>query len=109
MHQKASFPATTNVSLAVSSLDTRFALQMRSVATEIFGRANSSFNQVVALDAEIHALFDEILTARKLGKQTRKNIVGIYQNLQAIGIISPQAAREKKESELEDWLEMNEQ
>lgn len=61
---------------------------MRSGATEIFGRGTSSFNQVVALEPEIHALFDEILTARKLGKQTRKNFIGIYQNQQAIGILS---------------------
>ena len=131
MPQKASFPAAATTALAVSSLDTHhealekeyqwlvkqikrkqtelknFGAQMRSVATEIFERGNRSFNRLVALDTEIHTLFDEILTTRKLGKQTRKSIVGIYHNLQVMGIISPKAEREKKEQDLEERFEPN--
>ena len=131
MPQKASFPPTTTTSLAVSSLNTHhealekeyqwlvkqikrkqtelknFGEQIRSVATEIFERGNRSFNRLVALDTEIHTLFDEILAGRKLGKQTRKSIVGIYHNLQAMGIISPKANHEDNEQEIEEWFEPN--
>ena len=131
MPQKASFPAAATTALAVSSLDTHhealekeyqwlvkqikrkqtelknFDEQMRSVAREIFERGNHNFNQLIALDTEIHTLFDEILTTRKLGKQTRKSIVGIYHNLQAMGIISPKANHEENEQEIEEWFEPN--
>ncbi len=65
-----------------------FLEQMRSVATEIHGRCSPCFHKMASLDEEIHTLFDEILTARKLGKQTRKSIQQIYHNLQVAGIIS---------------------
>jgi len=131
MPQKASLPAATTTALAVSSLNTHhealekeyqwlvkqinkkqtelknFGEQMRSVATEIFERGNHNFNKLIALDTEIHTLFDEILTTRKLGKQTRKSIVGIYHNLQVMGIISPKANHEEKEQDLEEWFEPN--
>jgi hypothetical protein len=65
-----------------------FLEHMRSVATEIHGRCTSCFQKMASLDEEIHSLFDEILTARKLGKQTRKNIEQVYHSLQVAGIIS---------------------
>ncbi|MEB3220264.1 MAG: J domain-containing protein [Nostocales cyanobacterium 94392] len=65
-----------------------FLEQMRSVATEIHARCTPCFQKMALLDDEIHQLFDEILTIRKLGKQTRKNIEQVYRSLQAAGIIS---------------------
>lgn len=65
-----------------------FLEQMRSVATEIHGRCTPCFQKMASLDEEIHTLFDEILTARKLGKQTKKNIQQVYRSLQVAGIIS---------------------
>lgn len=65
-----------------------FLEQMRAVATEIHSRCTPCFQKMASLDEEIHSLFDEILTARKLGKQTRKNIEQVYRSLQVGGIIS---------------------
>jgi rubrerythrin len=50
----------------------KFLDQMRSLATEIFQRGQPLYQKLSDLDSEIHALFDEILTARKLGQQTKK-------------------------------------
>ncbi|MEM6400532.1 MAG: J domain-containing protein [Cyanobacteria bacterium P01_D01_bin.116] len=65
-----------------------FLEQMRSVATEIHSRCTPCFQKMASLDEEIHSVFEEILTRRKLGKQTRKNIEQVYQSLQVAGIIS---------------------
>ena len=65
-----------------------FLEQMRAVATEIHSRCTPCFQKMASLDEEIHSLFDEILTARKLGKQTKKNIEQVYRSLQVAGIIS---------------------
>ena len=67
----------------------KFLDQMRSLATEIFQRGQPLYEKLTDLDREIHALFDEILTARKLGQQTKKRILGIYETLQLTGVISP--------------------
>ncbi|MEO1378010.1 MAG: molecular chaperone DnaJ, partial [Cyanobacteria bacterium J06635_10] len=65
-----------------------FLEQMRSVAAEIHGRCTPCFQKMASLDEEIHRIFDEILTVRKLGKKTRKKIQQVYRNLQLSGIIS---------------------
>ncbi|BAZ66189.1 heat shock protein DnaJ domain-containing protein [Fischerella sp. NIES-4106] len=99
-------PVTSTTTLALSSLHIRiealekehqwllkqikrkqkelnnFVEQMRSFATDIFHRGTPSFKKLAALDEEIHSLFDEIFATRKFGKQTKKNIEGIYRNLQ---------------------------
>jgi hypothetical protein len=67
----------------------KFLDQMRSLATEIFHRGQPLYQKLIDLDREIHALFDEILTARKWGRQRKKDILGIYQTLQFTGVISP--------------------
>ena len=86
---------------------------MRAVATEIHSRCTPCFQKMASLDEEIHSLFDEILTARKLGKQTRKNIEQVYRSLQVAGIISvklssiendfPEDFFEAEEEEEEDF------
>ena len=73
--------------------------QMRSLATEVIQKGEQFYKQLVDLDREIHALFEEIFTTRKFGKQSQKSIQGIYRNLQMMGIISPKI---DKNDELED-------
>ncbi len=115
MSQKtlSSSPNNVTTSLALSSLHERQAVlekenqwllkqikrkrtelnnyveQMRSVATEIYQKCTPRFKEIAAIDREIHTLFDEIFSKKKLGKQSRKNIQQIYLNLQFSGVISP--------------------
>ncbi len=87
-----------------------FVEQMRSLATDIFNRCNPKFQKLVDIDREIHTLFDEILTLRKLGKQSRKDIEAIYYQLQIARIISPKPQKhpEHEEGELDEPFETNE-
>ncbi|TAF11208.1 MAG: J domain-containing protein [Nostocales cyanobacterium] len=83
-----------------------FVERMRSLATEIFQKASPCFQKMSALDQEIHALFKEILTTRKLGKQTQKKIESLYMNLQMGGIISHKSIHEQQEED--DDLDLDE-
>ena len=65
-----------------------FVEKMRSLATEVFHKVSPNMKTMAELDEEIHALFAEILTTRKMGKQTQKNIESLYRSLQMGGIIS---------------------
>jgi chaperonin cofactor prefoldin len=82
-----------------------FVEKMRSLATDIFHRSSPSLNKMADLDREIHALFEEIFSSRKFGKQTEKNIKGVYRNLQIAGIISRKVEREEEDTELDDLFE----
>lgn len=82
-----------------------FVEQMRSLATEIFHRSASSYQKIQSLDEEIHALFEEIFTNRKFGKQTKKNIEKIYQTLQMAGIITPKVESFDADTELDELFE----
>ncbi len=66
-----------------------FLDQMRSIATEIFQQATPLSQKLIALDAEIHHLFEAILTTKKLGKKSRQEITSLYHSLQIMGILSP--------------------
>lgn len=63
--------------------------QMHSIATEIHQKCTPRFNKLAAIDREIHTLFDEIFSKKKLGKESEKNIQQLYFNLQFSGVISP--------------------
>ncbi|MGF1498329.1 MAG: J domain-containing protein [Elainellaceae cyanobacterium] len=65
-----------------------FMNQMRDIVTEIFQRGAESFKEVREIDEEIHALFQEILTKRKLRKRSRQEVEDIYHILQFQGAIS---------------------
>ncbi len=65
-----------------------FLDQMRSIATQIFQQATPLSQKMIALDAEIHKLFEEILTTKKLGKKSRQDITEVYHSLQLAGIVS---------------------
>jgi hypothetical protein len=71
-----------------------FIERMRVLATKVFQQGEPLYQKLMQLDREIHALFDEILTERKLGKKTFKDILEIYQRLQMMGIISPKIDRQ---------------
>ena len=71
-----------------------FVEKMRSLATEVFHKVSPNMKTMAELDEEIHGLFAEILTAKKLGKQTQKNIESLYRSLQMGGIISYKAIDE---------------
>jgi hypothetical protein len=88
-----------------------FVEKMRSLATEVFHRVSPNMKTMAELDAEIHALFAEILNTRKMGKQTQKNIQSLYRSLQMGGIISYKPIEEEKENddneELDELFEDN--
>ena len=86
-----------------------FVEKMRSLATEVFHRVSPNMQTMAELDAEIHALFAEILTTRKMGKQTQKNIQSLYRSLQMGGIISykPIEEEEDDDEELDELFEDN--
>jgi hypothetical protein len=85
-----------------------FVEKMRSLATEVFHRVSPNMKTMAELDEEIHALFAEILTTRKLGKQTKKNIESLYRSLQMEGIISCKPIDEDDNEELDELFEENE-
>jgi hypothetical protein len=85
-----------------------FLEQMRAVATEIHSRCTPCFQRMASLDEEIHQVFDQILTTRKLGKQTRKNIEQVYRSLQVAGIISVKLNLTEDDSG-EDFFEAGEE
>ncbi|MEA5528973.1 J domain-containing protein [Dolichospermum sp. UHCC 0684] len=86
-----------------------FVEKMRSLATEVFHRVSPNMQTMAELDAEIHALFAEILTTRKMGKQTQKNIQSLYRSLQMGGIISykPIEEEDDDDEELDELFEDN--
>jgi hypothetical protein len=70
--------------------------RIREIGVEVSQRSLPILQQILDLDRQLHAAFDEIFAGRKLGKQTRKNIERVYANLQAAGLISPRNARSTK-------------
>lgn len=78
-----------------------FVEHIRSLATQVFQKATPSFTKMSELDKEIHNLFAEIFSTRKLGKQTEKKVKAVYLNLQLTGIISPKFTSEDSEQELD--------
>ena len=67
--------------------------RIHELAVEVSRRSAPLLQQLLDLDLKLHAIFAEIFSGRKLGKQTRKNVELIYANLQAAGLISPRPDR----------------
>jgi hypothetical protein len=88
-----------------------FVNQMRSAALEFFEKTAPVYQKATNLDQEIHDLFNEILTQRKFGKQSRRQIEEIYQTLQVIGLISHRIEEEEDEEgqELDELFEFEEE
>ena len=78
---------------------TNFLEQMREIAIEIAQQSRPFHERILELDGEIHSMFEEIFTTRKLGKQSRKKVEEVYKMLQMMGVISP------KYDEVEEDLE----
>ncbi|MHC5939416.1 J domain-containing protein [Nostoc sp.] len=79
-----------------------FVEQMRSFGTEFLNKATPGFRKMAELDQEIHALFEEIFTTRKFGKQTLKNIQAVYRDLQVTGAISLKPNSQQLDTELDE-------
>ncbi|MBD2176814.1 molecular chaperone DnaJ [Pseudanabaena sp. FACHB-1998] len=62
---------------------------IKEVGIQIAQRVAPFRQKMVELDEKIHTIFQEILTGRKLGKKSRKDIETVYYHLQSDGIISP--------------------
>ena len=88
-----------------------FVNQMRSVALEVFEKTAPIYQKATNLDQEIHDLFNEILTQRKFGKQSRREIEQIYQTLQVIGLISHKMEDEEDDEgqEFDELFEFGEE
>jgi len=87
---------------------------IEEVGRQIALRTAPLMQKVMEIDNKIHELFTEILTGRKLGKKSRKDIESVYYSLQVGGVISPrfEAFSQKKNMfdefdfdnvETEDW------
>ena len=72
-----------------------FLTQMRSLAAGMFEHMAPVFKKLDAVDSEVHDLFAEILSKRKLGKKSRAQIEGIYRNMQFVGVVSPRTLEEE--------------
>ncbi|MBE9228645.1 J domain-containing protein [Phormidium sp. LEGE 05292] len=78
-----------------------FVDQMRSIATQMFHRTVPIMKKLTEIDRQIHSLFDEIFQ-RKFGKQSQRDIEGVYQILQMQGIISPKSSESQDIPELDE-------
>lgn len=62
---------------------------IKEVGIQLAQRIAPFRQKMLELDEQIHSVFQEILTGRKLGKKSRKDIEAVYHHLQFDGVISP--------------------
>lgn len=86
-----------------------FVEQMRSIASQMFTKVSPCMQRIADLDREIHQLFDEILTTRKLGIKSKKTIEEIYENLQEMGLISYKIDNDDEDIELDEMFETSDE
>lgn len=77
--------------------------RIREIGAEVAQRSAPILQQLLELDEKIHAVFTEIFTGRKLGKQSRKDIEKIYYTLQISGLISPSQMSVDDAEDTDDW------
>ena len=83
--------------------------QIRFLATETFQHLVPLQQKFPELDAEIHALFNEVLSNQELDQQSREEIVSLYQTLQIAGIISRQQQEQEDQGHgAAEWSETEE-
>ncbi len=63
--------------------------QIQEIARSMFSHGQPIYEQAQKLDSEIHELFQDIFTKRKLGKKTKLEVREVYEILQFTGRISP--------------------
>ena len=85
---------------------------IQAIGLEIVEKSAPLRQKAMELDQKIHDTFEQILTARKLGKKTKKDVESVYYHLQADGIISSRQLPISEDSpkfpdfaDSEDWQE----
>jgi len=76
---------------------------MRSLAAEMFQRVAPIYAKFEDVDGEIHDLFAEIFSKRKLGKKSHTQVEEIYLNMQLIGLISPRTLETEADEEWDEF------
>ena len=76
--------------------------RIREISVEISQRTGPVVQQLLEFDRKMHAVFKEIFAGKKLGKQTLKKIMTVYENLQLAGVISVQQRDAKSEQKSVD-------
>lgn len=84
---------------------TNFLEQMRSIAIEIIQRGQPFHERLVELDREIHSIFEQILSQRKMKKQTRHKVEKVYRSLQMMGAISPKYNEDDEDDDDDEDLD----
>jgi hypothetical protein len=77
----------------------RLTTQAREIMQEVAAKTMPLMQKLMEIDTRIHELFQEILTKRKFGQKSRRDIESIYQSLQRAGIISPKFDDDEDEDE----------
>jgi len=75
---------------------------INEVTIQVFQRSAPFRQKIMELDGQIHNLFKEIFTGKKLGKKSLKDIQSLYYHLQFDGIISPKFSHMDAEVSAED-------
>jgi hypothetical protein len=75
---------------------------IEEVGIKIRQQSAPAIQKLFDLDRQIHEVFEDIFTNRKLGKQSRQKIEFVYSHLQADGIISPKAKSRGKNLDDQD-------
>jgi hypothetical protein len=70
--------------------------RIQAIAIEMTQRSAPVLQQMIEIDQKIHAVFAEIFTGRKLGKQSRLDIQRVYRHMQISGLLSPKLDSEGK-------------
>jgi predicted nucleic acid-binding Zn-ribbon protein len=87
---------------------TNLIARIREIGAEVAQRSAPILQQLLELDEKIHAVFTEIFTGRKLGKQSRKDIEKIYYTLQISGLIS-HSQMDADDEDVDDSDELDEE
>lgn len=64
-----------------------FVEQMREIATEIFQGSRPYVEKISQLSQEVHQFFEDIISGRKMGKQTKQKVQEVYETLLETGVI----------------------
>jgi predicted nuclease with TOPRIM domain len=76
--------------------------RIQEIGVEVAQRSAPILQKIFELDRQIHDIFVEIFSRRKLGKQSRKSIEKIYYTLQISGLISPNEIPGDQDSDPEE-------
>ncbi len=80
-----------------------FLEEMRFVFSSLLAHSAPFYEQLDAINAEIHALFAEIFASRRIRRRVKQQIEDLYLALQLKDIISPQSFEADEAGTYEDW------